>query len=318
VAKRSDRALGLVAASMVIALAACGGQSAAPAPGATARTPAPSTTASGTASAPGTAPAVITTPAPGSAGSTTEREVAWFVDGGRAELHRLSAAVTALGKAPNTIAALGTACARFAAAVASAQAGPPVPDQAAQASLSGALAEYAKSAATCQAGASAHSRAMIGRAAPEISAGTADVLRFEQQTRDAQSVRAQRGATARCQRLFLAWKRGPASAGNSQLLSALKALQVAGSGTNLPAIAAAAANAGQAATQLEQFPVPACADPSGYFAAILARVQTAAAAAAGAGTARRLPEMVHALAPLTAVPALEAAFTDEVKLTALA
>ncbi len=314
-AKRSDRAVGLAAASMVIVLAACGGQSAAPSPAATAGTPAPSTSASGPASTPGTAPAVITTPAPSSAGSTTEREVAWFVDGGRAELLRVSAAVTALGHAPNTFAALGTACARFAAAVASAQAGPPVPDQAAQASLSGALAEYAKSAATCQAGASAHSRAMIGRAAPEISAGTADVLRFEQQTRDAQSVRAQRAATARCQRLFLAWKQGPASAGTSQLLGALKTLQVSGSGTNLSATAAAAAKAGQAAAQLEQFPVPACADPSGYFAAILARVQTAAA---GAAAARSLPEMVHALAPLTAVPALEAAFTAEVKLTALA
>lgn len=302
-AKRPDRALGLAAASAAIVLSACGGQ-AAPSPAASPTTGTP---------APSTAPAVIATPAPSSPGTRTEREIAWFIDGGRTELVRVSAAVVAVGRAPNTFAALGAACARFGDAVASAQAGPRVPVAAAQASLSGALAEYAKAAAACQAGASAHSHAMIGQAVPELRAGTADVLRFDQETKDAQSVTAQRAATRRCKQQFHAWKDGPASTKTSQLVGALKALQVAGSGKNLSAIAAAAKQAGQPAAQLEQFPVPACADPSGYFAAILARVQTAAA---GAGTARSLPEMVHALAPLTAVPALEAAFTDEVKLTA--
>jgi len=240
---------------------------------------------------------------------------AWFVDGGHAELNRLTAAIVAVGHTDtpgNTYAALGKACTREAAAVASAQAGPPVPDPAAQALFAGALADFAKSAADCQAGASSHSVALLNKAAAATRAGTVDVLRFNTETRDRQSEQAQTAAARRCKQAFLAWKHGPARAKLSQLLGALKALQVVGSGKNLPAITAAVRNAGEQAAQLVRYPVPACADPGGNFAAILTRVR---AAASSAGTATSLPAMVQALAPLKEVPALEAIFTAEVKLT---
>jgi hypothetical protein len=307
VAKGLDLALGLAAVSATILMSGCGGSTAAPSP---------STASSGAATAtPSTAPAAIAAPPPGPAATTTERLDAWFVDGGHATLTRLTEAIVAVGHADtpgNTYAALGRACAREAAAVSSAQAGPQVPDAAAQASFAGALAEYAKSAADCEAGASAHSVALLNKAAAATRAGTADVLRFDNQTKDPQTRQAEAAAARRCKQAFNAWRNGPATAELNQLLARLKALQVVSSGTDLAAITAATQKAGQAAAQLTSFPVPACADPGGNFAALLARVQSAAAAA---GSAHSLPAVVQALAPLKVAPTLEAQFTDEVKLT---
>ncbi len=116
-------------------------------------------------------------------------------------------------------------------------------------------------------------------------------------------------ATLACKHSYQQWKTGPAEAAVRQLLSALKALQAAGSARSVSAAKAAVKKAGQAAARLASFPVPACADPHGYFPAILARVR---AAAGSADTANGLTAMVQALAPLTAVPALEAKFTAEV------
>jgi hypothetical protein len=69
---------------------------------------------------------------------------------------------------------------------------------------------------------------------------------------------------------------------------------------------------GQAASNLAAFPVPACADPHGYLAALLTQVRTAAANAA---TATNLSGLVQAMEPLNQVPALESDFTAEVKRT---
>jgi hypothetical protein len=288
-------------------MSGCGGSTA---------TPSPSTATSGAATAtPSTAPAAIASPPPGPTATTSQQLDAWLVDGGHAELTRLTDAIVAVGHADTpgkTYAALGRACTREAAAVSSAQAGPPVPDAAAQTSFASALAEYATSAADCQAGASAHSVALLNEAATATRAGTADVLRFDNQTKDAQTRQAEAAAARRCKQAFSAWREGPATAELNQLLATLKALQVAGSGKDLAAITAATSKAGQAAAQLTRFPVPVCADPGGNFATLLTRVQSAAA---GAGSAHSLPAVVQALAPLKGVPTLEAQFTDEVKLT---
>jgi hypothetical protein len=307
VAKGLDLALGLAAVSATILMSGCGGSSA---------TPSPSTATSAAATAtPSTAPAAIASPPPGPSATTSEQLDAWFVDGGHAELTRLTDAIVAVGHADTpgkTYAALGRACTREAAAVSSARAGPPVPDAPAQTSFASALAEYATSAADCQAGASAHSVALLNEAATATRAGTADVLRFDNQTKDAQARQAEAAAARRCKQAFSAWRDGPATAELNQLLATLKALQVAGSGKDLAAITAATNKAGQAAAQLTRLPVPVCADPGGNFAALLTRVQSAAAAA---GSAHSLPAVVQALAPLKGVPTLEAQFTDEVKLT---
>jgi hypothetical protein len=305
VAQRFDRALCLVAVSAAILLSACGG-STSPAPGKSAvaaHTPAQSS-------------APIAAQARGSTVTAIERVDAWSADGGQAELRRLAAAIVTVGHADTpgaSYAGLDKACVTEAAAVASAQDGPPVPAAAEEAAFAGALTEYAKSAADCQAGATAHSVALLNKAAAATRAGTTDILRFDNETKDAQSQAAQSAAGRKCTQLFQAWKTGPAKARLSQFLAGLKALQVAGSGKNLAAVTAAARNAGQAAGQIARYPVPACADPGADFAAILTRVRAAAASAA---TAKTLAAVVQALAPLNQVPALEAQFTAEVKLTA--
>jgi hypothetical protein len=302
VTKRLDRALCLAAVSATILLSACGGHTAVPSSG----------TSTGPSSVPssGTSTAASAAQTPSSQGATTERVDAWFVDGGHAELTRLTVAIVGVGHASDTFAALGAACAKLAAAVASAQAGPPVPDAAAQASLTGALADYAKSAGDCQAGASAHNDALISKAATATSAATSYLQRFETETEDAQTKEVQSEEARRCKQLYQAWEDGPAHAAISQFLTALNALQVAESGTNLPAITTAAEKAAQPAAQLARDPVPACADPADDFAQILATVRTAAASVA---TAKSQSAVVQAQAPLKGVPVLEAAFTAEVK-----
>lgn len=306
-ASRFNRTLFLAAVSGTILLSACGGHAPAHSPGtssAVAATPAQGTS---TAATPGQTP--------GSTVTAIERVDAWFADGGQTELDGLSAAVVAVGQADTpgaSYAGLDQACVKEAAAVASAQAGPPVPDTAAEDSLSSALAEYAKSAADCQAGASAQDVALLNQAAGETRAGASDVLSFDNETKDAQTQDAQSAAGRMCKQLYQAWKTGPAQPELSQLLAALQAVQVVSSGENLSAITAAVQKAGQQAAQLTRYPVPACADPGGDFAAILTRVRAAAASAA---TATSQPAVVQAMTPLNAVPTLEAQFTDEVKLT---
>jgi hypothetical protein len=288
--KRLSRTLCLIAVSAAFLLSACGGHTAAPSSSVT------STTAS-----------AVQTPSLG--GTTTERVSAWFVDGGHAELARLTAAILAVGHA-STFSAAGAACAKLAAAVASAQTGQPVPDPVAQASFASALAEYATSADDCQAGASSRDVALLNKAADATSAGARDILRFDAETEDAQTKEVQSEEVGRCKQLYQAWEDGPAHAEISQFLPALAALQQTDSGNNLPAMSAAAIKAAQPAGQLTRYAVPVCADPAGYFAEILATIRTAAAEA---GTAKSQSAEMRALAPLKEVPALENAFTAEVK-----
>jgi hypothetical protein len=288
--KRLNRALCLIAVSATVLLSACGGHSGAP-------------------SSSGTSAAASVAQTSSLQGTTTQRVSAWFVDGGHAELARLTAAILVVGHA-STFAAQGAACAKLAAAVASAQTGQPVPDPAAQASFASALAEYATSAADCQAGASSHDVALMNKAADATGAATRDILRFEAETKDAQTKQVQSEEASRCKQLYQAWEDGPAHAEISQFLPALAALQQTDSGNNLPAITASAVKAAQPAVLLTRYPVPVCADPAGYFAEILATIRTAAAEA---GTAKSRSIEVQALAPLKGVPVLEDEFTAEVK-----
>jgi hypothetical protein len=120
-------------------------------------------------------------------------------------------------------------------------------------------------------------------------------------------------ATAACKQAYLTWKNGPAKPAAAQFTAAQSALSAAASQeNNADGIAAAAEAEGQAAANLSAFPVPACADPSGFLAAALTNVQTAAENVASASD---LAELVTALAPLKAVPSLEGDFTAELKRT---
>ena len=116
-----------------------------------------------------------------------------------------------------------------------------------------------------------------------------------------------------CKQRYLAWKNGPAKSAAGRFSAAQTALSAAASKeNNATGIAATAEAEGRAAARLSAFPVPACADPRGYLAAVLTDVRTAAANAA---TASSVSELVTGLAPLKAVPALEGAFTAELKRT---
>ncbi len=123
---------------------------------------------------------------------------------------------------------------------------------------------------------------------------------------------AQTAAARNCKELFQAWKTARHSR-VSQFLAALKTAAARRLRDEPPRYNSAIKKAGQPAAQLARYPVPPCADPGGDFAAILTRVR---AAAASAGSANSLSTIVQALAPLDEVPALEAEFTAEVKLTA--
>jgi len=120
-------------------------------------------------------------------------------------------------------------------------------------------------------------------------------------------------ATAACKQAYLAWKNGPAKSAAAQFTAAQSALSAAASQeNNADGIAAAAEAEGQAAANFSAFPVPACADPRGFLAAVLTNVQTAADNAASASD---LAQLVTALTPLQAVPGLESDFTAELKRT---
>ncbi|HEY5361451.1 MAG TPA: hypothetical protein VIJ82_27825 [Streptosporangiaceae bacterium] len=110
--------------------------------------------------------------------TTRDRVVVWYVDTGQAERALLTARVEAVDLARG-LPARGLACAKLGAAVTAARADPPIPDAAAQPWLAKALDEFAKSAADCRAGASAHSSALLGRAAAATRAGVGDIRQFD-------------------------------------------------------------------------------------------------------------------------------------------
>jgi hypothetical protein len=109
--------------------------------------------------------------------TTRDRVVVWYADTGTAELALLTKQVDGVGLARG-LPAQGLACAKLGAAVTAARAEPPVPDVAAQPWLAMALDEFAKSAADCRAGASAHSSALLSQAAAATRAATGDIRQF--------------------------------------------------------------------------------------------------------------------------------------------
>ena len=84
------------------------------------------------------------------------------------------------------------------------------------------------------------------------------------------------GTTAACAQQYHAWQNGPAHSAIIKFEAAQQVLAT-DSSSGRPALIAAALNIfGQAAAALEGFPVPACADPHGYFATLLSQVVTVA------------------------------------------
>ncbi len=120
------------------------------------------------------------------------------------------------------------------------------------------------------------------------------------------------GTTAACAQQYQAWQNGPA---RQAILNFEAAQQVLAkdSSSGQPTLIAAVLNVlGQRAAALASFPVPACADPHGYFAALLSQVVTVTSQV---GPDTTLPELQQAVSQLGSVFSLESNFTAEVKQT---
>jgi hypothetical protein len=120
------------------------------------------------------------------------------------------------------------------------------------------------------------------------------------------------GNTAACAQQYHAWQTGAA---HSAIINFEAAQQVlaSDSSSGKPALIAATINIlGQRAATLASFPVPACADPHGYFAALLSRIGTVTGEVSPGTTLTILQQAIN---QLDSVFSLESDFTAEVKQT---
>lgn len=117
-----------------------------------------------------------------------------------------------------------------------------------------------------------------------------------------------------CKQRYDAWKTGPARSQAEQLTADLKKVSAAGSAEDIRALTSTLKTAGADATTLEQNPMPACADPGGYWEQMLARIK---AAGDNAGSASGLGGILLAEAPLKQVPGLEQKLSAELKQAAI-
>jgi hypothetical protein len=120
------------------------------------------------------------------------------------------------------------------------------------------------------------------------------------------------GTTAACAQQYHAWQNGPA---HSTIIK-FEAAQIVldkDSSSGQPTLIAAALNIlGQQAAALAAFPVPSCADPRGFFAALLSQIVTVTGEV---GPGATLTDLQQAINQLGSVFSLESDFTAEVKQT---
>ena len=103
-----------------------------------------------------------------------------------------------------------------------------------------------------------------------------------------------------CGQQYRAWEHGP---GNG-LIAAIHAVSVAGTAGDPQVLTVALTNAGPAVARGARHPVPACADPRGYWNVLLMHVNAAVASKASASSVR---------AAMQDVPKLESELTAELK-----
>ncbi len=117
-----------------------------------------------------------------------------------------------------------------------------------------------------------------------------------------------------CEQRYDAWKTGPARAQGKQLDADLSKVSAAGNAEDITALTSALKTAGADSATLEQYPMPACADPGGYWVQMLVRIK---AAGDNAGSASGLGGILLAEAPLKQVPGLEQQLSAELKRAAI-
>lgn len=125
-----------------------------------------------------------------------------------------------------------------------------------------------------------------------------------------------RGRPLACAQQYQQWRTGPADALSKSTFgpdwTALNGT-IAQYSADIPAMKTALAKLGGDAAKLEQFPIPRCADPAGYWQQILADLK---AARDNAARMSRLDSPQPALAPLDEVEPLQTRLQAELARTA--
>jgi hypothetical protein len=115
-----------------------------------------------------------------------------------------------------------------------------------------------------------------------------------------------------CGQQYAAWKAGPAGAEADKMIAETRRAESAANAGHIPETDADLKAAGNDSAALRAHPVPACADPSGYWPQILADIK---AGGDKVGSASGLGGMTLAIAPVKKVQPLEARLGAELKRT---
>jgi hypothetical protein len=119
-------------------------------------------------------------------------------------------------------------------------------------------------------------------------------------------------ASPGCLVQYRLWASGPAHGAGDNLTAALNGLASASAASDIATAGAALRRAGTAARTLGHYPIPACADPKGYWRAVLVRIE---AAADSAGTSAGQGTLTIAQGVMKQMPALERKLAAELQVT---
>ena len=114
-----------------------------------------------------------------------------------------------------------------------------------------------------------------------------------------------------CLQQYRSWNAGPAHAAGENLVAALNGVEAANAALKNSTTNVALKRAGAAATALAHYPIPNCADPKGYWRAVLVQIQAAAHNASTSGQGA----LVAAAVVLHNMPALDLKLASELKQT---
>ena len=114
-----------------------------------------------------------------------------------------------------------------------------------------------------------------------------------------------------CLQQYRSWNAGPAHAAGENLVAGLNGVEAANAALKNSTTNAALKRAGAAATALARYPIPNCADPKGYWRAVLVQIQAAAHNASTSGQGA----LVAAAVVLHNMPALDIKLANELKQT---
>ena len=119
-------------------------------------------------------------------------------------------------------------------------------------------------------------------------------------------------ASPGCLLQYRLWASGPAHAAGDNLTAALNGLAAASAASDITTASAALKRAGTAARGLERYPIPSCADPKGYWHAVLRQIE---GAADSAGTAQGQGALAIAQGVIKQMPELERKLASELQVT---